>query len=438
MRTNRPGVLFSRLSLVSLAMLAAFSAGVGGQAPSPILESHEGDAYTRYELLAPGSAKFRIVYEITATTPGARYYFNPIRKGSEASDEAVYDQMTGQPLKFETVDGPAARAAGLAQAEADTRYIQVTLPRPVPAGGEIRLRIDKTYADPKTYYQEGDTIVFDRGLGNKRNSVVMPPGYEVVSCNVPSQVLRQPDGRLMVSFFHTGAGEAPLVIKARPLPRDASMPPAPAASPAKPRATGAPAAPAAPPTFAERLSERAHEDPEIVYFLQQPETHAFSLYHDYTEAQEGRDKYVNVVRAGSRVSNPSARLLDTGEALKVETLKGPQITAARLDIGEPVTPASEVVVIHYPAVQKGQSIRLRIIETYTDEGRYYLEGGELVFDRSFGRARNAVVLPAGWYVTDSSIPATISMTTDGRVRLDYNNPRPDEVSVLLKAARRSR
>jgi hypothetical protein len=417
-------------------MVAAFSAGVRGQAPSPILEGYESDAYTRYELLAPGSGKFRIVYEITAATPGARYFFNPIRKGSEASDEAVFDQMTGQPLKFETVDGPAARAAGLAQADADTRYIQVTLPRPVPAGGEIRLRIDKTYADPKTYYQEGDTIVFDRGLGNKRNSVVMPPGYEVVSCNVPSQVLRQPDGRLMVSFYHIGAGEAPLVVKARPLPREASMPPAAASSPAKPRATGTPAAPAAAPTVAERLSERAHEDPEIVYFLQQPETHAFSLYHDYTEAHEGRDKYLNVVRAGSRVSNPSARLLDTGEALKVETLKGPQITAARLDIGEPVTPSGEVVVIHYPVVQKGQSIRLRIIETYTDEGRFYLEGGGLVFDRSFGRARNAVVLPAGWYVTDSSIPATIGLTKDGRVRLDYNNPRPDEVSVLLRAARR--
>ncbi len=436
MRTNGPGVLFSRLSLVPLAMLAAFSAGARGQAPSPILESHEGDDYTRYELLAPGSGKFRIVYEVTATTAGARFYFNPIRQGSEASDEAVFDRATGQPLRFEIVDGAAARAAGFSRADLGTRYIQVTLPRPVPEGGEIRLRIDKTYADPKSYYQEGGGIVFDRGLGIRRNAVVMPAGYEIVSCNVPSQVLRQPDGRLMVSFFHVGAGEAPLVVKARPLPREASAPPASVSSAVKPRASGGAAAPAAAPTIAERLSERAHEDPEIVYFLQQPETHAFSLYHDYTETHEGNDKYLNVVRAGSRASNPSARLLDTGEALKVETLKGPQITAARLDIGEPVTPASEVVVIHYPAVTKGQSIRLRISETYTDEGRYYLEGGLLVFDRSFGRARNAVVLPAGWYVTDSSIPATIGLTKDGRVRLDYDNPRPDEVSVLLRAARR--
>ncbi len=421
--------------LATLTVLAVLAAPARAQAPSPILEGHEGDDYTRYELLAPGSGAFRIVYEVTATAAGARFYFNPIRKGSVASDEAVFDRMTGQPLRFEIVEGAAARAAGFAQADLDTRYIQVTLPRPVPAGGEIRLRIDKTYTDAKSYYKDGDTIVFDRGLGIKRNSVVLPAGFEIVSCNVPSQVLRQPDGRLMVSFFHTGAGEAPLVVKARPLP------PAPRAASGAPSARprpGSPApAPAAVPSFAERLSERAHEDPEIVYFLQQPETHAFSLYHDYTETHEGTDKYVNVVRAGSRSSSPSARLLDTGEALKVETLKGPQITAAHLNIGEPVTAASEVVVIHYPAVGKGQSVRLRIMETYTDEGRYYLDAGLLVFDRSFGRARNAVVLPAGWYVTDSSIPATIRLTPDGRVRLDYDNPRPDEVNVLLRAARRS-
>ena len=67
-----------------------------------------------------------------------------------------------------------------------------------------------------------------------------------------------------------------------------------------------------------RLSERAHQDREIVYFLQQPETHAFDLYHDYTESRPGVDRYVNVVREGSRVSRPSARILDTGDSLPAE------------------------------------------------------------------------------------------------------------------------
>ena len=48
----------------------------------------EADEYTRYELLAPESASFRISYEVTATTAGAKFLYNPIRKGSSASDES--------------------------------------------------------------------------------------------------------------------------------------------------------------------------------------------------------------------------------------------------------------------------------------------------------------------------------------------------------------
>jgi hypothetical protein len=186
-----------------------------------------------------------------------------------------------------------------------------------------------------------------------------------------------------------------------------------------------------------RLDERAHQDRDIVYFLNPPETHSFDLYHDYTESREGIDKYLNVVRKGSRASNPSARILDTGESLKVETLRGEEITRAVLDVGEPVGPETEVVVIRFPPVAKGRSVRLRISETYTDEKSYRLEGKELVFDRSFGRPRNAVVLPAGWYLTASAVPATVSQTADGRIRLDFVNPRNDEIGVLIRAARRS-
>ena len=186
---------------------------------------------------------------------------------------------------------------------------------------------------------------------------------------------------------------------------------------------------------ADRLAERARQDREIVYFLKPPETHAFELYHDVTQT-EGADRYLNVVRAGSTVQDPKAVVLDTGESLPVETLKGDAIRKAGLDIGEPVRPDSEVVVIRFPKVAAGQTLRLRISETYTDAGRYKLEGDELVFDRSFGRTRNAVVLPAGYALTNCSIPATVSETDDGRIRLDFVNPRPDEIAVLLTAKKR--
>jgi hypothetical protein len=101
-----------------------------------------------------------------------------------------------------------------------------------------------------------------------------------------------------------------------------------------------------------------------------------------------------------------------------------------------VTPTTEVVVIRFPPPGAGGSVRLRISETYTDPARYRLVGDELIWDRAFGRARNAVVLPAGWRLTHSSIPAVVSLTEDGRIRLDFVNPRPDQIEVLIVARRR--
>jgi len=199
------------------------------------------------------------------------------------------------------------------------------------------------------------------------------------------------------------------------------------------KAAGVTAKPSSVP--ANRLDERAYQNREIVYFLQQPESHAFDLYHDYTESRPGTSTYLNVVRAGSTVSNPSARNLDSGERLAHDVVVGDAITRAKLDVDN-VTPSTEVVVFRFPAVKAGQSIRLRMFETYTDTARYKLVGDELVWDRGFGRPANAVVLPTGWVLTNSSIPATVTTLPDGRVRLDFINPRPDEIQVLITARRR--
>lgn len=400
--------------------------------PSPSTEQTESDEYTSYELLAPETASFKIRYEVTATTPGAKSFYNPIRKGSTASDEAVFDSMTGEPIHFEVVSGAEARKDPLmAAADVDTNFIKITLARPVPPEGQGRVLILKTYKDAKSYYREGDAIVFNRPLGIKRNKVVLPAGYEVVGCNVPSQVLLEPDGRIAVSFLNPSAGEAPLVLRGKLGAQTGT-----AAAPHPATQTRSWESPFQGETERARLSERAHQDRDIVYFLQQPETHAFSLYHDYTEYHEGADKYLNIVREGSRVSDPSAYILDTGEKLSTKMMTGAELAAAKIDAGEPVTPATQVVLIPFPPVKKGQSLRLRISETYTAPLSYRLDGDELVFDRSLGRPRNAVVLPAGWYLTASSIPASVRQLPDGRIRLDFWNGRPDSVDVLIKAKRR--
>ncbi len=66
-----------------------------------------------------------------------------------------------------------------------------------------------------------------------------------------------------------------------------------------------------------------------------------------------------------------------------------------------------------------------------------LSGDELVWDRSFGRARNTVVLPEGWYLTANAIPGVIDETEDGRIRIRYVNPRPDQIRVFIKGRRRA-
>src|SRR4029077_13748926 len=205
-----------------IVTLLCCSTAVQAQRPAalptpPVAQQTESDEYTRDELLAPETASFRIHYEVTATTAGAKVYFNPIRKGSTASDEAVYDVMMGEPLRFEVVSGAEVRKDPLmSAADPAGSYIRIQLARPVPPEGQGRVLIVKTYKDANSYYRDGDAIVFKRGLGIKRNSVVLPMGYELVDCNAPSQILSEPDGRVAISFMNAGPGEAPLILRAKP------------------------------------------------------------------------------------------------------------------------------------------------------------------------------------------------------------------------------
>lgn len=409
-------IVLACVSICALAPINAQPARVYVDPPAnTAAEQLKSDSFTRYELLEPASGKFRILYEVSAAEPGSTSYFNPIRKGSRASDERVTDLATGQLLQFAVVSGATARKAGLADADLDGEYVQVTLARPVPArGGEGRILIDKTYEDRKSYYQQSDLIVFERPLGVDRNAIILPTGYRLVSCNLPAQVLQEPDGRTKISFWDTSPAQAPLLLKARRTaisdPRKSSIPSA-------------------------RLEERASQTREIVYLLQQPETHRFELYHDYTEKRAGTSTYVNVVRRGSTVSSPSGVVLDTGAPLSARVARG--AAAAALVPADGATTPNEAVVFSFPPVPGGGSTRLRIQETYTDPASYRLERDELVWERTLGRAANAVVLPKGWILTNSSAPVITSELSDGRTRLDYLNPRPDELHVVITAGRAS-
>jgi hypothetical protein len=178
------------------------------------------DTYTRYELLAPETHQFKIYYEVTETRVGARFHFNAIREGSDVSDESVVDLATGKPLKFEVVTGAQAKTDSPSENLGATgHFIKVFLAHPVPERSEYRLAIIKTYKDDKSYYTEGEQIIFKRPLGIPRDSIVLPTGYEIVSCSVATQVLMEGDGRLKLAFVNPGSGgQLEVTIKAKKLP----------------------------------------------------------------------------------------------------------------------------------------------------------------------------------------------------------------------------
>lgn len=178
------------------------------------------DEITRYELLAPESHRFAIVYDVAQPREGARYFFNPIRRGAVATDERVIERSTGKELKFSVVNGKAARESGGGPADApeDQLYIRVELPRPVPKNAETRIRIFKTYEDPKSYYLADGLLIFERTLSIKRNVVILPKGWEVTGSATPAMVSTGADGRVRLSFVNDRDDALPVRITARRLP----------------------------------------------------------------------------------------------------------------------------------------------------------------------------------------------------------------------------
>jgi hypothetical protein len=404
------------LAIVALSSVLAYA--YVPQTPAPVRSVE--DEYERIELLAPDSGRFRVTYDVSVVAPGATAWTDATSDALPLEDVSATDLMTGTPLAFKAAGG----------------RIEVTLARAVPRGGQGRIRIVKTVRSPK-YLRTRDEIVFTRTSTIRRCAIVLPKGFELISATLPVQVIQEPDGRIAAGHMSVASFAAPLIVHGRALKNPAVVSAGTAAA-NEPHAPQPPpdTAPPSPPLDQIRVTERAIQDREIVYFLKAPETHAFSLYHDYTASREGEHQYVNVVRTGSTVSDPSARILDTGEELKTRILTGADIVREKIEISERVDADTHVVLIPFTPVKRGASIRLRISETYTDPARYALVNGQLIWHRSFGRNRNDMVLPNGWYLTTSAVPAVISEEPDGRLRLSFWNPRPDNVDVFVKASRR--
>lgn len=181
---------------------------------------------------------------------------------------------------------------------------------------------------------------------------------------------------------------------------------------------------------------RAEQDREIHYWLLDPESHQFRISHDFTVSKPGQKYVHSFVRKGSVVTKSVVIDLNTGKQLETYNVTGKSVNALGY-YPEPTDPESVVVqgdLDH--ALAEGESVRVRVIETYTDPVGYRMEGVELVWDRTLGRPYNDVALPAGWMLTSVSVPAIVSLDAEGRVLCRFTNPRNDEIHVVLKGRKR--
>jgi len=371
-------------STLCVLMVVAVAAPTAQRAP---FNWH--DDYTEYNLLGPSTHQFHIVYYLTQRQVGAATVLNQTRSGSEGSNISVTNPRTGRPLEFRYASGEELAAAGeTGRLQPAEHYIQAVLPRPVPEGGEGRVRIEKTYLDERSYYAEGDEVVFARSLGIGRNAIVLPAGYSLVSSNVAAQVTATADGRLKVSFENVNGYASDVVIRARETGLDA--------------ASGLP------------VVERAFDFGKTQYDLGNPVTHEVGVVHEYTETELG-GLATPAFFDRHRLVGATALDMDTGQRL-VPMQMGPVMA---LSLSSPVGL---------------ESVRIRISGVERD-GTYRISGDQLVWEKTLYEPRTTVLLPAGWHLVAASAPAVVTATRDGRVAIQIVNPRVDPVAFSLRAAR---
>ena len=158
------------------------------------------------------------------------------------------------------------------------------------------------------------------------------------------------------------------------------------------------------------------DDELTLYDLQAPDTHAFAITYDVTQAKEGAEVYDNPIRAGAAATKERVISRATGEELKFDVVE------------------AKFIRVHLAApVPKGGEARIRIFKTYTDAASYFVKDGLLVFDRPLGVRRNVVLFPKGWDVVECKSPGIVSTDADGRVRVSFFNDRDDQLPVRCVA-----
>jgi hypothetical protein len=354
----------------------------GSLRPSPPVRAlFTQDAYTEYELLAPGSESFRIRYLPETTRAGATEIVNATRGGSEGSDVSVFDPRTGKPLAF-TYEQQGN--------DPESHAIHAKLSAPVPEGGIGRVLIFKTYKDPRTYMMNGEDLVWVRSLSGYRLGVILPAGYAFTSSNVAAQLATTGDGRLKIAFANPSGQSNPVTIHAH------------RSSTAFPSQT---------------FEDMFFDDVKTLYDLG-AESGRFRVDQTYSDYRKGSDARLDTL---AYLNFSEFRVTDLDTAKTLTPMKKGSATFVKLDV---------------PIADDKQSAHLKIGGTVHD-ATYQLANGELVFHRRLQGLRNTVVLPPGWDVSSVSQSGTIGTTDQGRVFVAFINLNAENAyDVTIRARKR--
>lgn len=378
-----------RSALVTVIAFALQLAPAAPPAPAPF---HWHDDYTEYHLLEPDSHQFAIVYFLNQRQAGMTYVLNQTRSGSEGSGIAVSDPRTGLPLKFDYKTGKELAAEGVqGRVSESEHYIRAFLPRPVPPGGEGRVRIEKTYKDEKTYFASGEAVTFARSLGIGRNAIVLPKGYGLVSSNVAADIATTADGRIMLSFENINGYASDVSIRLARRPNAARI-----------AAGGAGGA-----ASSNKALYEIGDDGIVKYRHER----VYALNDNRTiELPSAQD-----------VAAIEATDMDTGEPLGiVPSTQRSRAASARVRSAE--------------GEQRLRTAQVRVTGTLRERADIRRAG--LVWSRTIGEPRATVVLPVGFEIQQVNVPVTAGTLADGRMYFNVVNNRSGSVLRLeLRAIR---
>jgi hypothetical protein len=356
----------------------------GSLRPSaPVTRLFTQDAYTEYEILAPGSESFRIRFLPEETRAGATELVNATRGGSEGSGIEVYDPRTGKPLEF-----TYAQQGN----DPESHAIRAKLPRPVPEGGIGRVLIYKTYKDARTYMMNGDNVVWVRSLSGYRLGVILPKGFAFISSNVAAQLSTTATGQLKLAFANPSGQSNPVTIHARP--STVTMPATP-------------------------FTDMFFDDIKTLYDLGAPETGIVKVEQTYSDYRKGAHATLDQL---AYLALQELKVVDLDTAQTLAVTKQSAASAATLDV---------------PITDDKQSAHLKVTGTLKD-GSYRVANGELVFERTLHGLRNTVLLPDGWEVTSVSQSGTIGRYQGRRPFVALINLNGENQYKVTIRARKSR